>query len=85
MESAYASLTNDKHSKSRGEEEKQGGRAGLASLLVFVSLALGVALWLLYAYKNPQTSSGQFLIKYRPAQWRFNGNEARYTAASIHM
>ncbi|RWS13852.1 tumor endothelial marker 7 precursor-like protein [Dinothrombium tinctorium] len=67
------------------EKKSSGDKAGLISVLVVVALALGVSMWVYYAYKNPQSSSGQFLIKYRPSQWRWGGSEARYTAASIHM
>jgi hypothetical protein len=41
--------------------------------------------WVGYAYFNPNTSSGRFLIKYRPGAWRWRQSGARYTAASIHM
>ncbi|KAG9510761.1 Plexin domain-containing protein 1 [Fragariocoptes setiger] len=58
----------------------------LASFLMLLALVSGVAIWVFYAYKNPQTSSGQLLIKYRPGNWRWQTSEGtRYTAASIHM
>lgn len=41
--------------------------------------------WTGYAYFNPNTSSGRFLIKYRPGAWRWRQSGGRYTAASIHM
>ncbi len=62
-----------------------GSGAGLMSVLIILAFFSGIALWVLYAYKNPQSSSGQFLIRYRPSQWRWGSSEARYTAASIHM
>ncbi|XP_074600362.1 plexin domain containing lethal (1) G0289 [Brevipalpus obovatus] len=68
-----------------GQPKTGSGKVGFITMMMMVSLVSGVVLWLLYAYKNPQSSSGQFLIKYRPAQWRLSGSEARYTAASIHM
>lgn len=41
--------------------------------------------WTIYAYLNPHTISGQFLIRYRPSHWSLKRGEARYTAASIHI
>jgi len=61
------------------------GSAAFVTLLMFVALTSGVALWVFYAYKNPHTPSGQLLIKYRPSNWRWQNAETRYTAASIHM
>ncbi|XP_076349288.1 plexin domain containing lethal (1) G0289 [Tachypleus tridentatus] len=60
------------------------GAGGVVAVLLILAIVLGVGIWIGYAYKNPQTASGQLLIKYRPSQWRWGG-EARYTAASIHM
>lgn len=62
----------------------EGGTA-FVTLLMFMALTSGVALWAFYAYKNPHTPSGQLLIKYRPSNWRWQHAETRYTAASIHM
>lgn len=62
----------------------EGGTA-FVTLLMFMALTSGVALWVFYAYKNPHTPSGQLLIKYRPGNWRWQNAETRYTAASIHM
>ena len=76
-----------KHSAhSASEDEAHSGRAGVVSFMIFFGLIAGIGLWVFYAYRNPQTSSGQFLIRYRPAEWRWNSNgDTRYTAASIHM
>jgi predicted PurR-regulated permease PerM len=54
----------------------------ISSILVIVFL---LVCWVFYAYTHPHTSSGQFLIQYRPNAWRFRRGEARYTAATIHM
>lgn len=62
----------------------EGGTA-FVTMLMFMALTSGVALWVFYAYKNPHTPSGQLLIKYRPSNWRWQNAETRYTAASIHM
>ncbi|KAL0277816.1 UNVERIFIED_CONTAM: hypothetical protein PYX00_004968 [Menopon gallinae] len=61
------------------------GIAGIMGILFVICLALGIGVWLFYAYRNPHTPAGQFLIRYRPSQWSWNRREARYTAATIHM
>ncbi|XP_026741487.1 plexin domain-containing protein 2 [Trichoplusia ni] len=58
---------------------------GAVAAFVSVTLLCCAAAWLLYAFKNPHTRSGQLLIKYRPSQWNWRRGEARYTAATIHM
>ncbi|XP_060809492.1 plexin domain-containing protein 2 [Amyelois transitella] len=58
---------------------------GVVAAFVCIALVLGLAGWTLYAFRNPTTRSGQFLIKYRPTQWNWRRGEARYTAATIHM
>ncbi|KRX97952.1 Plexin domain-containing protein 2 [Trichinella pseudospiralis] len=59
---------------------------GVVSLLFIISSIIGLVGWVTYAYYNPHTRSGQFLIRYRPSKWRLNGNRSgiRYTA-SVHM
>lgn len=78
-----------KHSEHRVNVDGGSGdghSAGVMFFMVLFALLAGTGLWVFYAYKNPQTSSGQFLIRYRPAEWRWNSNgDTRYTAASIHM
>ncbi|XP_075157780.1 plexin domain containing lethal (1) G0289 isoform X2 [Haematobia irritans] len=54
-------------------------------LFIPICLVSCVLLWVLYAYRNPHTKSGQLLIQYRPSQWSWRRGEARYTAATIHM
>lgn len=57
----------------------------VVAVIMILVLVVAVGVWLLYAYRNPQTPAGQLLIKYRPSQWRLHG-EARYTAAtSVHI
>ncbi|KAG6445612.1 hypothetical protein O3G_MSEX004015 [Manduca sexta] len=58
---------------------------GAVAAFVAVALVCSLAVWVLYAFKNPHTRSGQLLIKYRPSQWNWRRGEARYTAATIHM
>ncbi|XP_063546970.1 plexin domain-containing protein 2 [Cydia strobilella] len=55
------------------------------SAIAIIALVAALAAWILYAFKNPHTRSGQLLIKYRPSQWSWRRGEARYTAATIHM
>jgi len=79
----------ESHSSSTNHEGSRatGSKAGAMFFLILIAFMSGVGLWVFYAYKNPQTSAGQFLIKYRPAEWRWSGGgDGRgYTAASIHM
>ncbi|XP_037950948.1 plexin domain-containing protein 2-like isoform X2 [Teleopsis dalmanni] len=65
--------------------EKQKSAGVVLGFLTPVCLILVIALWVLYAYRNPHTKSGQLLIQYRPSQWSWRRGEARYTAATIHM
>lgn len=65
-------------------EEKSGTGFVTAICSIFAVVFLSVC-WVLYAYTHPHTSSGQFLIQYRPNAWRWRRGEARYTAATIHM
>ncbi|KAG8183289.1 hypothetical protein JTE90_004909 [Oedothorax gibbosus] len=67
------------------EESSSLGVGSVVAVLLILSIVLGSLMWVGYAYKNPHTSSGQLLIRYRPTQWRFRSGEARYTAASVHM
>ncbi|XP_044731116.1 plexin domain-containing protein 2 isoform X2 [Chrysoperla carnea] len=70
--------------RSQSNDENMGLSSviGVMFLLGLVCVLVG---WVLYAYRNPHTSSGQFLIRYRPSQWSWRRGEARYTAATIHM
>ncbi|KAI4465217.1 tumor endothelial marker 7 related [Holotrichia oblita] len=61
------------------------GVSGVVIALCLGALVLAMGMWLVYAYRNPHTTSGQILIRYRPSQWRWRRGEARYTAATIHM
>ncbi|XP_073828163.1 plexin domain containing lethal (1) G0289 isoform X2 [Musca autumnalis] len=72
--------------KSMAEEAEPSQKMNV-TLGVFIPICLVscVLLWVLYAYRNPHTKSGQLLIQYRPSQWSWRRGEARYTAATIHM
>ncbi|GFQ86102.1 plexin domain-containing protein 1 [Trichonephila clavata] len=67
------------------EESSSMGVGTVVAVLLILAIVMGGLVWVGYAYKNPHTSSGQLLIRYRPSQWRFRSGEARYTAASVHM
>ncbi|GIY76625.1 plexin domain-containing protein 1 [Caerostris extrusa] len=67
------------------EESSSMGVGSVIAVLLILAMVMGGLVWVGYAYKNPHTSSGQLLIRYRPSQWRFRSGEARYTAASVHM
>ncbi|XP_067142211.1 plexin domain-containing protein 2-like [Centruroides vittatus] len=68
------------------EESKETGigAGGVFAIILVIVLIIGVGIWLFYAYKHPHSSSGQFLIKYRPSQWHWKSEESRYSA-SVHM
>ncbi|GMT19966.1 hypothetical protein PFISCL1PPCAC_11263, partial [Pristionchus fissidentatus] len=57
------------------------GSPAIFLLLTMVVLAVG---WLAYAYYNPQSASGQMLIRYRPSRWQVPSSHVRYSA-SVHM
>ncbi|XP_015928497.1 plexin domain-containing protein 1 isoform X2 [Parasteatoda tepidariorum] len=67
------------------DESSSVGVGSVVAILLILAVVLGGLVWVGYAYRNPHTSSGQLLIRYRPTQWRFRSGEARYTAASVHM
>jgi hypothetical protein len=74
--SATSKQSNRAGSSDASTSGRSGARFGFWSLLFMVSMVGGLAFWSLYAYKNPHSSSGQFLIKYRPTQWKFGPNDA---------
>jgi len=86
-DSKYDHIVSDKaeNAKAADKSTGHGAKIGLVTMLVIVALVSGVALWVFYAYKHPQTGAGQFLIKYRPQEWQWRPSDTRYTAASIHM
>lgn len=59
--------------------------SAVVAAMFLIILVCGIAIWTLYAYSNPHSTSGQILIRYRPSQWSWRRGEARYTAATIHM
>ncbi|KAF8789270.1 plexin domain-containing protein 2-like [Argiope bruennichi] len=54
----------------------------IVTIVVFLAALIGAGLWVGYAYKFPQTPSGQFLIKYRPSQWTFKSKEDNNSVSS---
>ena len=76
----------DHDSEASHASHASSSKVGALFFLILIAFVGGIGMWVFYAYKNPQTGAGQFLIKYRPAEWRWNnGADTRYTAASIHM
>ncbi|KHJ41653.1 hypothetical protein D918_08300 [Trichuris suis] len=63
------------------ESKKSGKSHGLSSggvvclLFVIISVACLVG-WLAYAYNNPHSRSGQFLIRYRPTRWHLGDSRS---------
>lgn len=68
------------------KESPESVNPAVVVAVVFILAAVGsLGLWIFYAYKNPHTSSGQFLIKYRPSQWKANKDDISNTSPSLHM
>jgi hypothetical protein len=40
--------------------------SGIIGILFIIALVAGLGVWILYAYRNPHTASGQFLIRVSP-------------------
>lgn len=68
-----------------GAEQESSSSSLLVTMMVICCLVVTCGGWVLYAYRNPHTKSGQLLIRYRPNKWSWRRGEARYTAATIHM
>lgn len=66
-------------------EPQSSSSSLLVTVMVICGILLSCGCWVLYAYRNPHTKSGQLLIRYRPNKWSWRRGEARYTAATIHM
>lgn len=66
-------------------EQESSSSSLLVTMMVICGILLSCGCWVLYAYRNPHTKSGQLLIRYRPNKWSWRRGEARYTAATIHM
>ncbi|XP_055592747.1 plexin domain-containing protein 2 [Uranotaenia lowii] len=76
---------NKVHAFHTAMDQETSGSSLLVSMMVICGILLGCGCWVLYAYRNPHTKSGQLLIRYRPNKWSWRRGEARYTAATIHM
>jgi len=75
------SSTNQEKLKSKTingkEQNKQSRKGSFAFMFILMCLVVMIGYWGMYAYMNPQSKPGQFLIKYRrPSQWRFNNNNS---------
>ncbi|CAG4942743.1 unnamed protein product [Colias eurytheme] len=68
-----------------GTDKPHSAIGGVVAAFAVLTAVCSAAAWVLYAFKNPHTRSGQLLIRYRPSQWTWRRGEARYTAATIHM
>ncbi|XP_055389126.1 plexin domain-containing protein 1-like [Condylostylus longicornis] len=79
-------IISDNSMSMTAKEDENKSNVGLAlGLMIPICLIMTILIWMLYAYRNPHTKSGQLLIQYRPTQWSWRRGEARYTAATIHM
>uniref|UniRef100_A0A0N5AFK0 PSI domain-containing protein n=1 Tax=Syphacia muris TaxID=451379 RepID=A0A0N5AFK0_9BILA len=76
----------DEESTSSPQTTKSGSSLTAADSwrLLIAVLVILIICWFAYAYFNPQSASGQFLIRYRPSQWRMPSSHVRYSA-SVHM
>ncbi|XP_063705486.1 plexin domain-containing protein 2 [Culicoides brevitarsis] len=74
-------LKNNEHAENEHHEAHAKNVKATLGFLIPLGLILTAALWAFYAYRNPHSKSGQFLIQYRPSQWGWRRGEAHYTAA----
>ncbi|TKR77003.1 hypothetical protein L596_018056 [Steinernema carpocapsae] len=65
-------------------EETTSGSGFASVFAVLLILIFASSIWVVYAYYNPHTTSGQFLIKYRPTRWLSPNSHVRYSA-SLHI
>uniref|UniRef100_F1L1C9 Plexin domain-containing protein 2 n=1 Tax=Ascaris suum TaxID=6253 RepID=F1L1C9_ASCSU len=72
------------HDDSGAQDSETKSNGGYVTLFIVVMCFVLAASWLLYAYYNPHTPSGQLLIKYRPSRWHMPSSHVRYSA-SVHM
>uniref|UniRef100_A0A914XP74 Plexin domain-containing protein 2 n=1 Tax=Plectus sambesii TaxID=2011161 RepID=A0A914XP74_9BILA len=79
-------LIDRENERGRTSSSTATGSGGAIAVLLVLATVVALVGWLTYAYHNPHTSSGQLLIRYRPARWRWPNSDARcaYTA-SVHM
>lgn len=47
----------------QSEQPVSMGVSSIVSILMLISLVLGLGVWILYAYRNPHSTSGQILIR----------------------
>ena len=45
------------------DEKQVSSGGGVAFITLFLILGISISIWMMYAYYNPHTSSGQLLIK----------------------
>uniref|UniRef100_A0A336KWP6 CSON001527 protein n=1 Tax=Culicoides sonorensis TaxID=179676 RepID=A0A336KWP6_CULSO len=69
------------HVNAKQDESNSSSMGTALGFIIPIGLVLTAVLWVFYAYRNPHTKSGQFLIQYRPSQWGWRRGEAHYTAA----
>ncbi|CAD5221256.1 unnamed protein product [Bursaphelenchus xylophilus] len=58
------------HQKQTGVETRKSGGFGRILFAVFILFLISACGWIVYAFYNPHTPSGQLLIKYRPSKWQ---------------
>ncbi|CAD5215306.1 unnamed protein product [Bursaphelenchus okinawaensis] len=70
--------------KQLDHQVRRSGGFGRILLAVFILFLISSCVWIVYAFYNPHTPSGQLLIKYRPSKWQIPSSHVRYSA-SVHM
>lgn len=81
--SAHKTMHMEETSSVPGEEQK-GGVGVTMGALVVVAMVFLVAGWITYAYRNPHTKSGQFLIQVsKGRRWGRERVEWRYLLTNL--
>ncbi|KAI6187904.1 hypothetical protein M3Y98_00296100 [Aphelenchoides besseyi] len=71
--------------KEKLSQKNTGSGGGMAIFTVLFIVLLAAGCWVVYAFYNPHTTSGQLLIKYRPSKWQLPSAHVRYSATSGHI
>lgn len=70
-------------SSSVAKESLKGANFGVAVAVIAALLLVGTIVgWIFYAYMRPLSVSGQWLIRYRPNQWRRNRDDEVHIAST---
>lgn len=59
---SYSQMVRDDSTANMAKSVKMGV-SGILAIVFIITLIFGLVAWVFYAYMNPHTASGQFLIK----------------------